>query len=265
MRRLRPCTVKKNPKGFVVRRFIAVFHQIALTLRQLSKTELRLRTPKPFGLLLLLLVACSTGNQVEDLASSWQQIDGRDDQSKTGHIVRRPVYRARVPKDWVREDPSPGVSNEDSKLPICTFVIDDDDEQIRITIHNFPTDSFDQRIPAQAQVARWKRQLGALDEGPSLLTPVAHGGFSGLYLQVTGERDGQPTRFLAWSMLLDPEHYRVLVALEGADEELRFFRQMRADYTIKAVGSPDLVEQHREAIESFARSFELIEAIPSRQ
>lgn len=212
---------------------------------------------------LLLLVAC--GSQVVEDLPAWQEIAGRDEADVTGRIIRRPVYRARVPDDWRRVDPEPSVSIFDSKLSLVEFFIDDPEGELRITVHNFPSENAQQRIPAEAQLMRWKRQLGAQDPSASRVTPQAHGGFAGLYLQATGTMDGQATTFLAWSMLLDMEHYRVLSSLPGGAEEQRFFKQMRADYTIKASGPPQVVERHRPAIEAFARSFELIEAIPSRK
>lgn len=218
-----------------------------------------------FYLLLLPFVSCSTPSSESldlDLRSmSWQEINGRDE--GLAPFTRNPIYRVRVPAAWEREDPDPQESIVDSKLPICSFFIHgENNEQVRITIHNFPTTTFNDRIPAGAQVQRWKRQLSAIAPESIRETPQAHGGFSGLYLRATGIMDGEPTTMLAWSMLMEPELYRSLEALDGNEEELRYFRQMRADYTIKATGKPEVIELYLLTIEAFARSFELIQAIP---
>ncbi len=54
-------------------------------------------------------------------------------------------------------------------------------------------------------------------------------------------------------MQLSPIHFRNLAHSN---------RQLRSDYTIKATGAPDSIDRHREDIEQFARSFELIEELP---
>lgn len=201
----------------------------------------------------LLILACLlAGCQQASQETPWQQIDGRDRFDETGAIKRYPVYRARVPKSWVRHDPPTDSSNSDSRLPICSFEIDG----IEIHVHNFPVTNIEKRIPPPAQVARWQQQVGGR---ATLVEPVAHGGFAGLHF----EADKGSERVVAWAMQLAPEHYYKLASLARTDLEREYYQQMQSDYTIKVNGPQEAIEQHRSAINAFARSFELIQAIPA--
>lgn len=164
-----------------------------------------------------------------------------------------PVYRARVPHDWQRHDPSPATDLTDTTQAIARFTIQDGDAHIDINIHNFPSDTLEQRIPPSAQVARWQRQLATTSEAAIVVNPTAHGGFSGLEFTAPG--------VMAWSLQITPDHYRSLS--KPPDTPLQ--RQMRADYTIKVTGPPHMVSHYAQEIEVFARSFELIEEIPAEQ
>lgn len=181
---------------------------------------------------LLLLVAC--GGETQSPNNQWQEILGRDEGS-----VRRPVYRAQVPDSWKREDPAPGQSISDTRLANVTFRCG----ELVVYVHSFP-----QRIPPEAQVARWQRQLG----GATRVAREAHGGFAGLRVEGEG--------LLAWAMQLDGRLYQTLEQLGEEEEERLHFAQMASDYTIKATGP---VEEHRTDLERFARSFELIQAVPA--
>lgn len=183
--------------------------------------------------------------------ATYQQIDGRD---RSG-----PLYRARVPTGWERKDPAPGESLADTMKALCEFHFAEGGQSVRITIHNFPADNFDARIPPGAQVARWKRQFAALNPTDAVVVPQSHGGFAGLLLEATGTMDGKAMTMLGWSMQLAPEHYRVLMVLND-----RYSRQMAADYTIKAIGDQELIKIKRDQIIDFANSFELVKEIPVR-
>lgn len=193
---------------------------------------------------LLFLVSCA---DTSVSGPPWQEISGRDDGGV--RIVRYPVYRARVPGSWKRIDPGATDSIADTTLALITYEVDG----ITVVVHNFPYDDFEQRIPPQSQVFRWQRQTPKMVQ----IAPYAHGGFSGLSFDA--QSDGK--RVLGWAMQLAPQHYRNL-SIEGTAEELSYFRQMRADYTIKAWGPPNAIMRHQDSIEQFARSFELIQEIP---
>ncbi len=177
----------------------------------------------------------------------WLSLPGRD----TGQTLERHfVYRVSVPTSWKVRLPSPADSIADSTKPNAEFFIDD----VIITIHNFPVDRIDQRVPPEAQVARWQRQQSE----PGIVEPSSHGGFAGLFFESHGQKS-----VMAWAMQLGMEHYQNL-RLTGSTEQMEYFKQMRADYTIKAVGPKDSLEKLREALFLFASSFELIEEIPAR-
>lgn len=214
----------------------------------------------PISLLLSLFVTigCS-GNQNTQLSQSeWQDICGRDNGVQLG---RTPIYRANVPSKWIRHT-SLNESIADTKKAICEFSIEDQGRQIRITIHSFPSQTIDERIPPAAQIARWKRQLDPLDLASVNVVPQSHGGFAGFLFEGSGILNNEQTTILGWSMQLAPEHYRHLIPGNNTDEA-NLLRQMRSDYTIKAVGPYDLVAKYKRSIMAFADSFELIQEIPT--
>ena len=202
-----------------------------------------------FILSLLFLSGC---NKEENVSSSWQAINGRDESLS---IVRHPLYQARIPAHWQRKDPSPTESIADTTKPLCEFWIAEEGEKIRITVHNFPASSTAPKIPPMAQLQRWKNQFDRLEPTQVSITSCAHGGFSGLCLEATGILNGTAQSLLGWSMQLAPEHTRQLNPED---------RQTRADYTIKAVGPAELMNKFHTEIMNFAYSFELIEELPSR-
>lgn len=206
--------------------------------------------------LLLLLSACS---REPTSPLPWVEISGRDELPLTGKVTRYPLYRTVVPVHWKREEPPTDQSNFDTTLPIATFYVD----EITLWVHNFPANALSERIPPGAQIARWKRQLTPSPHHPTEVKPVAHGGFSGLYLEGEGELKGEEQGVLAWAMQLGQDHFQALL-IEGSPEEERFYRQMRADYTIKAVGPSEKIRLHKHEIHQFARRFELIQEVPSR-
>ncbi len=203
-------------------------------------------------LFLLILVGCQ---QKQPVQNPWQEIAGRD----LGHslIIRHPVYRARVPYHWKRVDPLPSVSNADTTKPLVEFWIDD---QVSVNVHNFPSDSLEERIPPAAQVARWRKQLVGLNPKEAVVKPISRAGFAGLFF----EGQGHDVLVMAWSLQLDAEHYRVLLKGENR-ENGDFLKQMRADVTIKVVGPPDVVESYQDELMDFAGSFELIQEIPDQR
>jgi hypothetical protein len=210
----------------------------------------------------LCLFGCQEAS-LDRTNASYQEISGRD----FGDGQRFPVYRARVPTNWQRIDPAKSESIVDTTKPVCTFVIKDNDveEEARLSIHNFPIEEFAKSIPASAQVARWKGQFAVIDPISLHVTPCSHGGFAGLRFEATGIQKNKPTTILAWAMQLAPQHCNSLsnsiALISDANQTLRL-RQMRADYTIKAVGDPQIISKHMEEIVDFADTFELIEEIP---
>lgn len=211
----------------------------------------------------LLLISCEP-HPKQNNTHSLQTIEGRD----LGHPENRiPIYRATVPSEWVRLDPSRNLSIADTTKPLCTFVINgNDDQKITITIHNFSSDKQEERIPPSAQIARWKKQFSDLNLASVIVKPTAHGGFAGLFLQSNGALSGHDTTIFGWAMQIAPEYYSSLsvkrqIARSSAEEN--FFKQMQSDYTIKAIGPTSLVDKHKKEIVDFANSFELIEEIPT--
>ncbi|MCB1136503.1 MAG: hypothetical protein KDK78_09560, partial [Chlamydiia bacterium] len=173
---------------------------------------------------------------------------------------RHPVYHVRVPETWRREDPPTNQSNSDTTLPIATFFVGD---SIEIHIHNFPAQTLDTRIPPGAQVGRWQRQLVTAAQSPAKTSPIAQAGYWGLYFEGTGQLKGAERTVYAWAFQLGQEQFHAL-ELPGDAGAQHFFRQMRGDVTIKAVGAPEEMASQREAIHRFASSFQLIQEIPTR-
>lgn len=210
-----------------------------------------------FILLALTFCSCSeSGPSKRDLPM--QIIKGRDHQG-----TRLDVYRVRVPASWIRKDTLPEESLIDTTKSICEFMISKGTSFIRITIHNFPSDTMDQRIPPAAQIARWERQFDLLISSESSTIPQAFNGFVGLKFKGVGTLNQKEVIVLGWSVQLSKEHYRTLT-YPKTPLESTLFSQMRADVTIKAVGPKELMEDKEIEIHEFARSFELIAEIPSR-
>ena len=194
-------------------------------------------------ILALCITACDRAQPPIQSDTKPQSIQGRDGQA---------YYHVDVPTSWkqVTSDAS-----KDTTKPIAEFVIEDPAGSIRITIHNFPWSSIEQRIPPIAQINRWKSQI----KGSSSETAIAHDGFAGYFFEATGEVEGKPTTVLGWAMQLAPEHFQALTS-----HQPKGFEQLRADYTIKAVGPAPLMSNHLHNIQHFADSFRLIEEIPSQ-
>lgn len=186
--------------------------------------------------------------------ASWQLIAARDEgQPNDRHLI----YRALVPANWIRHDPPPTESIADTTRSNCEFYIKDNNQTIRLTIHTFPILQ-NSRIPPQAQITRWKGQIEELDPLNTHVLAESHGGFSGLYFEGEGKLQGNATKVMGWSMQLAACYERQLEQERHSLDHCK-----RADYTIKASGPPDMIDQHRSAILAFARSFELIDELPS--
>jgi len=205
------------------------------------------------NLIILFILSAGCVRNPNSLVQNWEQINGRDS-GEERLIIRRPVYRMKIPEHWKRIDPPSDSSIVETTLPLVDYWIND---EIHITIHNFPFKDLKRRIPPRAQVARWQRQLGNLPTKEAIIEPISHGGYAGLYFEGTID----DKQVMAWALQLDQEHIRSLS--RQADETNRtYIEQMQADATIKVVGPPKLCEQYREEIISSAGSFELIQEIP---
>lgn len=165
-----------------------------------------------------------------------------------------PIYRVKAPLSWRRQNPSPEESLIDTTKSLCEFYLSEGEETIRVTIHNFPSRKIEDRIPPAAQITRWKKQFANLEPTTVFVTPQAWGGFAGFLFEGSGLINDAPVSMMAWSMQLAWEHYRNLYEASP---------QIRADFTVKATGSKEMMKKYRKAIIDFARSFELIEEIPS--
>lgn len=162
----------------------------------------------------------------------------------------RPLYRVLLPVEWEQEAVLDNL--EDTMKPIAAFQVDN----VKITVHNFPSTSLEQRIPPQAQLQRWKKQFSPLDEESVIVKAAGQSGFLGVQFEAAGKMNGEEMAVIAWIMQLAPDHYYSLAAHYPDDY------QSRADWTIKAVGPKESIEKHRSSILLFAHSFELIDEIP---
>jgi hypothetical protein len=216
--------------------------------------------------LILLLTGCNNSSSINQTSYKIREISARDD----GVNKTRPtIYRAKIPSDWICKDPELNISLSDTTKSICELFIlnaNDNDQKIRITIHNFPSLNPDDRIPSTAQIARWKKQFSQLDPSSISIISQSFAGFSGQLFEGSGLLNGEEISIMAWSMQLAQEHYSILslkLQLLQANIEKQKIAQMKSDFTIKATGPKALMEKHRRDIFAFARSFELIEEIPS--
>ncbi len=170
------------------------------------------------------------------------------------------LYRFMPPENWKRVD-SGEPAAADSREPIAHYQLQLDGEQVDLTIHNFPIDTLDERIPPEAQIARWKQQIDEMNLSTVQVKPQAFGGFVGLLLQAEGIKQRKPLAMMAWTMQLAPQFYTALELLD-TPEKHSFTRQLHADFTIKIVGSPSLLAREKEKIERSARTFALLDELP---
>lgn len=204
-----------------------------------------------FAFFTVLLASCSH-SPPPSKTTAVDKIPGRYQEQSN-----QPLYRVKTPTNWIRRLPLPEESLVDTTKSIADFFIYDDDQMIRIAIHNFSTETIEERIPPNAQVARWQTQFSSLDPEQTNVIPQAFSGFVGLRLTATGTLDEKEMTVIAWSLQLAPEHYQTLTLKESSHPE------RRADVTIKAAGPVTMMRRHDKDIIAFARSFELIEEIPS--
>jgi hypothetical protein len=185
--------------------------------------------------ILVLFTGCSS--QEDTKHTNYQQVKGRNQEIS---------YQINAPKDWKKIDPE--TPPLDTKLPICEFYIEDPEGSIRITVHNFPSKSLEDRIPPLSQIARWKKQLNMQSEN---ITPQSFSGYVGYLF----EGDDGETAMMGWIMQLGPQQYSRLTFQDIPAE-------WRSDVTIKAQGPLSLMQKNRHNITRFARSFELVQEIP---
>ncbi|MFN0065212.1 MAG: hypothetical protein ACKVOH_03130, partial [Chlamydiales bacterium] len=119
----------------------------------------KLRLPmKRYLLLLFLLVGCKKSPDITP-PYTWHPVLGREEQLPNGKILRRPVYRVKVPTTWARlfeEKPT----LFDTTKPNCEYLIAD---KIHVTVHSFPSNEIEERIPPLLQVERWQKQLNCIE------------------------------------------------------------------------------------------------------
>lgn len=211
---------------------------------------------------LMIAFFCSCSSPSEDSSKrdsiKTVEIAGRDE----GNSQIRPlIYRIKVPSSWVQQNPSNQTSLVDTTKAIVEFFIKENNQQIRITIHNFPSNTMSQRIAPMAQIKRWQRQFQSLEPTTVSIKPQAWGGYYGFLLEGIGLLQGARITILGWALQLATEHYQALSHPDSSIIALRY-RQMRGDITIKAVGPTPLMHKYREDMITFARSFQLIDDIP---
>ena len=189
-------------------------------------------------LLSLIVSGCSSDSSTPD---NYVTFTGREPE-------RVPLYRVMIPKTWEVVLPDADTSLTDSRLPLLECRAG---ETLRIVFHNFPASEIAQRIPPQAQIERWKKQLEETNPASVVVTPQAFSGYTGLLLEAEGKRSA----VMGWALQIGADHYRNL-------SYTLLPEQMRADITIKATGSPQEISQYRSQLINLARTFELIEEIP---
>jgi hypothetical protein len=215
-----------------------------------------------FSFLFFYLIGCSSSPDEKNLFIT-QIIYGRNSKENS---ERLPIYRLKVPREWIQNDVDKHEILSDTTKNLAEFHVFDGGKKIRITIHNFPSDSQEDRISPSTQIARWKRQFEELCPETVQILPQAFGGFSGFFFEGSGVLNKEPTTVIGWSMSLANEHYNSLTCLLGkisCPSKTSSLKQMKADYTIKVTGPQELMEKHKKSIVKAGRSFELIDELPS--
>ncbi|MBA3603423.1 MAG: hypothetical protein H0W50_07235 [Parachlamydiaceae bacterium] len=216
--------------------------------------------PRVISLICILILSSCKQEEKKSAETTWQEFCCRDAGDPT---ARTPLYRAITPINWQRKNPSVTESIADSTKPVSEFYIGQhDQEKVSLTVFTFPVENYEQRVPPSAQLKRWKRQFEEFNPTSLVVTPCAHGGFTGFSICVKGLMNGQETSLLGFSMQLAPVHW---FSLQQNKENISLkHSQTTADYTIKALGTPSAILKWKDEIYLFANSFELIEEIPVR-
>lgn len=180
---------------------------------------------------------------------------------KTGIIggrdsARTPLYRVKLPAEWKEIGIDPLVDLADSTQPIAQYELHEGCNKIQVVIHNFP---FNDQIAPQLQVERWQKQFNPDFPLHYNSVPQAFSGYTGLLFEGTGRIKNSAQKVMAWALNIGTVHYRTFLSNPSA-----LNLQKRADVTIKINGPPELMQKHKATILEFARSFELIEEIPTR-
>lgn len=234
-----------------------ILYRVNIVMIQMKSNRSNSKPAKKFVTLLICIFFFVTScEHHESTETAWQNFCCRD---RGNPAERLPLYRAKVPVHWTRVDDIESVL--DSRKPICTFLIGEGDAAIQLSIHTFTYEMFEQRIPPVSQVERWKRQFDELEPTTLIVDQRACGGFTGLSLNVCGLMKQKETAVLGYTMQLAPQHWMALHNDQAHDFKQK---QMSADYTLKAVGSPSSIARWKDDIELFADSFELIDEVPTR-
>lgn len=213
---------------------------------KIKRKRYKMSPLKQLILIVLALSSCASENS-----------DSKNRQTFEGRTSGLPVYQAKIFEDWVPVVKEGEAYTTDTTLPIASFLIGGD---IKLTIHNFPTQFIEERVPTQAQVTRWLKQFEKLNKDSVSITATSHGGFAGVILEASGLMKGEAVAVLAVAMQLATPHYHALSFVPAKEKE---FREMRSDFTIKAMGPIESLQKKRAEILEFARSFELIKEIPT--
>lgn len=208
---------------------------------------------KTFFFLFLVFSSCEKSKSKESESAPPEFIPARD---KDISLNRPLIYRAVTLDGWTRLEPDPMVSIADTTLANCEFVLENEEGKIRLTVHTFPFEKRNLRIPPQAQIARWKQQFDEIDPLAVHIDEESRGGFSGLFFEAEGIIKEQPTMVMGWSMQIAEIFDRVL---EQEKDPLDIWK--RADYTIKATGPIQSMRAYRKDIIRFSNSFELIDEL----
>src|SRR5262249_9135592 len=126
----------------------------------------------------------------------------------SGRLPRSLIYRVKFPPSWTSFQPPLEETLADTIVPLCEFRIEEEGKSIRITIHNFPTDKLEERIPPHAQIARWKQQFDELEPASISIIPQSYSGYTGLFFEGSGIMKGNDETMLCWSLQMGTEHYR---------------------------------------------------------
>lgn len=144
----------------------------------------------------------------------------------SGRESTEPLYQAEIPSAWHVMEREEDIA--DTTKPIASFKIG----EVAVAIHNFPG----VKIAPEAQIERWKRQIG---EVPMQITQSTHSGFVGLILE--------SEEMMGGAFQLAPYYQSKIQPSEKT-----------SDWTIKAVGPIHTV---RAELLKLIHSFELIDAL----
>lgn len=177
-------------------------------------------------LLLLIFLACFSCERCPKKAPpfTWHPLLSDEQLYSRGKWRKRPLYKAKVPINWIR----------DPELSMLTYKVSNG---VTLTVTRNSDDC----------------------NTPMIGEPISKREFEGTFWR----EEGSSLQYLLWTLKPIDSVVRGLISPGQNEEEEIFFKQMSALVQIEVSGPREEIEEHREEILTFLDSFTFIQGVPS--